>query len=233
VRFFLIKKSNLFLILFLLFCPLVKAAATLHHTKIWNDINLSGAIFPTSKILYELTNQTRSNVSPDKLETYIVMGGLGYQYLPNLSFWLGGRWNTENYFSHQKEDIWTWQQITWRIINDGCILFLSRSRLEERKRESEPQWNDRFRNLLVLKFNNRIDDRFTPIISNEVFFNVTRPIWVSHHFFSQNRFFVGIDIPTSKNTYLQVGYMNQYILKNTENDMNHIIYAGLYINTGL
>jgi hypothetical protein len=219
------------LFILLLLCPFLTASATIHRTKIWSDINLNGAFLNIPKIRYDLMNQARFNINPDKLETYIIVGGLGYQYLPNLSFWLGGRWNTQNYFSGTRQENWIWQQVLWSIINDDDFLFCNRSRLEERKREGEPQWADRFRNQFLLKFKNVIADRYTPVIWDEIFFNVTRPVWVSHRLFSQNRFFVGIDMPTSKQSYIEVGYMNQYIFRDVEDDMNNVIYLGFYVNT--
>ena len=45
----------------------------------------------------------------------------------------------------------------------------------------------------------------------KVFVNANRPSWVNTQVIDQNRLFAGVDIPASKESFLEVGYLYQYI----------------------
>ncbi|MFI5206312.1 MAG: DUF2490 domain-containing protein, partial [Candidatus Paceibacterales bacterium] len=80
------------------------------------------------------------------------------------------------------------------------------------------------------KFPNAIFGKYAPVIADEVFINVTKPDWVTNNTFDQNRAFLGIDIPMSKKTYFEVGYLNQYEVKTNQNQVNNILYVAFNVN---
>ena len=174
-------------------------------------------------------SQARYNFTESEYQTTQSEAGIGYKTSDNLSLWLGYTWLLENANATQQHRIW--QQAFWNILQNNQVYFISRTRLEERKDVHEPQPSVRLRQRLQLSFPNKILDKFTPIIYDELFVNMNNPPWVNNQLINQNRIFLGIGITLWKKIELQVGYLNQSEPREPENRMNHIIYANLYIIT--
>ncbi|HRE32881.1 MAG TPA: DUF2490 domain-containing protein, partial [Candidatus Berkiella sp.] len=99
----------------------------------------------------------------------------------------------------------------------------SRTRLEQRKQEATPQWASRLRERLTVIIP---VDPISIIVSDELFFNLNHPLWVSDCSLSQNRGFIGLGIPMAKQTSIEIGYLNQYQFNKTDS-MSNIINIGL------
>ncbi|MDI1352622.1 MAG: DUF2490 domain-containing protein, partial [bacterium] len=66
---------------------------------------------------------------------------------------------------------------------------------------------------------------------DELFFNIIKPSWVSSGTVDQNRAFLGVNIFTSTESALSVGYLNQYEFKSNANQMNNIIFISFNVTT--
>ena len=203
----------------------------LQNEKLWLDLNSNGNLFNNKKILYWVDEQLRLINHANYYEHNNLQGGLGYQFLDNLSLWGGYQWNSKNQFTGSAAENRTWQQAIWDVVNNQQVYFSTRTRLEQRERTDQTQWANRLRERLTLKFPHKIAQKFTPVIFDELFFNLNKPHWTSDHTFSQNRAFVGIDIPAGKKNFFEIGYLNQYLIQNKENEIDHILYLSFSINT--
>lgn len=218
-------------LIFLLLCYAHLAYSTTQRSRYWDSLNLSGNLLNNQRALYFLDLQARFDAQNDQFEQSISVGGIGYQWLPNLSLWLGYQRNSYNQLSGTKPQNAVWEQATWKIIHNNSINLSSRTRLEQRMEVEQSQWLSRLRERITLKLPKKINDHLTPVIYDELFINLNNPAWVNSRTIDQNRAFMGVDILTSKKTYLEVGYLNQYRWALTGNVMNHVLSVSLYIET--
>ncbi|KTD11687.1 hypothetical protein Lgra_1145 [Legionella gratiana] len=155
-----------------------------------------------------------------------VFYGAGYQITPAFTSFIGMASSvsksTEGVLSYENR---VWQQFLWDIYKSKTFKLNNRTRLEERKNTLYSQWAVRFREQFTLKipFQNT---KYSFITFDELFFNVNYPSWVSDKFFSQNRYFIGIEKSISKSASFDVGYINQ---ARFQRQNINIITDGLYL----
>jgi hypothetical protein len=174
--------------------------------------------------------QSRYNFDPNEFEEGLVRAGLGWQSTPNLSLWGGYQWTSHNQLTGSNQVNRLWQQLLWQILKKEPVILTSQSRVEERAQQNQAQWNIRFRQQVTVEFPKSISNKPTPVFWDEVFFNITKPSWVSNKTVDQNRAFLGVNILISTSNTLSVGYLNQYDFKSTANQMNNIIFIGFTFN---
>lgn len=163
----------------------------------------------------------------------VTSAGLGYSLNPNLALWAGYGFIPSqpvgsSQFSIEQR---SWQMVDWAPINSEHFALDWRSTLEQRYLRDNPGTAWRLRQFIQIDwvpFINFVPIAFTPVISDEMFFDLNHPQWVSSSTFSQNRFFIGISVPLKKQVVVfQLGYMNQYIIADNANSMRHIFRIGL------
>lgn len=213
-----------FICILLLLLHAVSVADTIRQTKYWLGMNLDGEFPQDNKVLYFFTPQVRFVGRANKFEFTQDLFGLGYQLFRNWNVWAGYELVSHNNVAGIARQNRIWEQLMGTL-RSPTIVFLDRTRLEERQRVDQPQWAERFRQRMTLQFPDRIAKNISPVIWDEIFFNITRPVWVNQNFFNQNRAFVGIDIATSKNSFFEIGYLNQYELVRQRTIVGHVIYT--------
>lgn len=218
------------LIIITLWLVAVSSSAEIHYDKLWLALNLDGPLAKDSRFKFYFNPELRLVDAGNHFEVAQTQAGLGYQFVPNATFWAGYQVFSHNNLSGSARENRIWQQITWNILTTSKVKILSRSRFEERHRVTEPQWSDRFRERLTLRLPSAIAPKITPAIWDELFFNVNRAPWTVQRTFEQNRAFIGLDFTTSKESFLEVGYLNQYIFSNRVNEDNHILYVMLNVS---
>lgn len=200
------------------------------HTKLWSTAVFIGPLINDTKIKYYLEPQIRFIDNKYKFEEALLYAGIGYQTTPDLILFLGNAWvtsrkSTGNYVQENR----VWQQANWNPINTCLFNLLSRTRLEERKNISEPQWAFRLRERIMVRIPLKNWENHSLVLFDEVFFNLNHPKWLSNNnFFSQNRAFIGIGTKISTQTSLDIGYINQYQFTNPK-QMSNILYFSLNI----
>lgn len=225
-------RHRLFYYLFIVVCMGVvtsSESAMLQQKSLWSGLDLTGPVFNLSNWEYDLNVQARYNFTDNQYQSTQSEAGLAYKPTTNLSLWLGYTNLIHNADETQQHRIW--EQALWNITNNNSIRLTSRTRLEERTDIHESQWSTRLRQRLQFAFPKKILNTYTPIIYDELFFNLNNPTWVNNQLLDQNRIFIGLGIPLWKKINVQVGYLNQYQIRNPENKMNHILYANLNIKT--
>lgn len=201
-------------------------------SKTWGDLTITGQLFNLPNLNYILEDQPRYDNSQNQFQRNVAKTGLGYTVAPNINVWLGYQNNSDDLISNAEQQNRIWEQLVWDIADQKDYDFVSQTLLDQTYQVAQTGWNDRFRQKLTLRLPNKLFDKYDPVFSDEIFVNLTRPDWVSTRVLNQNRAFIGVDIPVSKNTYVEVGYMNQYLFEeSTANQMNNILYLGYFINT--
>lgn len=178
------------------------------HAKLWTSYEISGGIFNGSKVRFYLQPQLRFIDNQYKFEQAVVHAGLGYKIANPLTFYIGNSGVISKQSSGDLIDEYRiWQQLNWEIIKGSHFNLKSRTRFEQRKQEATPQWANRLREKLTFVFPVY---PISIIVSDELFFNLNHPLWVSDCSLSQNRGFIGIGVPLTKQTLIEIGYLNQY-----------------------
>lgn len=224
------KYTFRFLFINLIFLNVSVFANTIKEERFWGNFNLNGSLFNSKKWQYDFNIQSRYNFSIGQYENTRSEGGIGYKSSKNISLWLGG--TTILRHDNRIEEYRPWQQVQWHILNSEQIRLSSRTRLEERKEPNFSEWAYRLRQRFSLSFPKKLPFNITPILANEIFFNLNNPQWInSNGSINQNRAFIGIEIPLHKNISFETGYLNQYEFRNEANRLNHVLYVNLKIKT--
>ncbi len=224
---YLYQKSKFSLLLLLACFFFVKTAFADDPTqwmREWTRIDVTGPWSSEYKSLrYEVFFENRNQ------ETRLDFSN-GYRFTPFVSLWGGFTWISPNDGTAQIYR--PWQQLTWALLEKNPImLFQTRTRLEELKKEGQPEWSLKVRERWRVAFPDRIA-HFTPVIYDEVFFNANQPSWVTSGIVDQNRAFIGFDTPPWKKTFVEIGYLNQYLFTEPVNRMAHVILVYFMIELG-
>jgi hypothetical protein len=237
------KKSwRLFLIIIFSF-PFVflatgtSRADTLEKSGIWFAGSGKGSfetIGPKFKnVLWWLDVQARYLDGGDNFKQGIVRPGLGYEITDSIAVWLGYAWIGTSpvgadYFQEQR----IWQQLTWST-QFKPVMFLSRTRLEQRFVETGDDTGWRFRQLFKLSYPLPFEARLKLVGYDEIFINMNKTDWGADTGLDQNRIFLGIgwNFDPYERIIVEVGYLNQYSHDPSGNDeMNHILSINLFLN---
>lgn len=213
------KKSFILLVFSMIFASYGHANPELQKAKLWTAIDVKGSL--TEKFQYYLEPQLRLISRSQCFDEANLYVGVGYPLTPRMTFWIGNFFNTMNRVEdgniHQYR---IWEQLSWNVVDSPFIKIESRTRLEQRKLEYQTDWALRLREKLTFSF--PLTSHYSFIIYDEFFLNANNPYWVYHSLLNQNRAFAGFSIPLAKSAQLETGYLNQYVVGNTE-QLNHVL----------
>lgn len=217
-----IKLLGIFLILANIPLPVV---AVQQAEKMWSLITLSGDY---GRMVYYIEPQLRLVYEDNLFQQFLANAGMGYKVVPNWQIWFGQTFSldSQDAVAGSLDECRLWQQIIWRR-RLPSLLFISRMRLEERKSLSFPDWAYRLRQRVLL--NKPLTNNLSIVITNEIFFNINNASWIITDRLDQNRAYLGVEQQLSENTYLGVGYMNQY-LSTPIPQSNHVLWINWRID---
>jgi len=201
------------------------------RAALWADIDVRGYFKNSEKWKYFFQHQTRIDTDTQVFETAFIRGAIEYLIKPTMSVWLGYDFrglmnNTNNRLEYEQR---VWEQFLIFVINTDNLILALRSRFEQRDDLNERGTALQWRQMISIKLRKKIRNRITPIIFDEMFFNLNHPVWVSNDTLSQNRVFIGIIIPNKRKTLTcSIGYINQLILTQPRNIMSHNLFIGFH-----
>jgi hypothetical protein len=198
--------------------------------KQWTDFIVSGPLGNT-KLKYLFQAQSRYNFNPDKIERALVSGGIGVQITSQLDFLVGYQCLSSSSLTGVKPTNSIWQAISWQLLQNKYFSIAERTRFDEVKRNKQAQWLYVMRQRITLKFPKAILNTLTPVVYDEIFFHFNKPPWNPSRSLSQNRLFVGFDVPLAKKSFIELGYMNRFLFRINHIRRNNIIYFSVNITT--
>ncbi len=213
----------------------VAASPPLHEDfQTWTNITANGSfglIDPKlQKLRFWLEGQGRFGYDSTTLSQGILRPGLGYSFADNASVWLGYAFIptmepfTRNAFNENR----IWQQILWTPQTPLGPL-TSRTRFEQRF-TLNPDVSYRFRQLFRLAYPLSFAPGFMLVGWEELFLNLNSTGGIVAGF-DQNRAFAGVGYQFDEHIRTEVGYMNQYIYRDTTDDfVNHVLSISLLLN---
>ena len=193
--------------------------------KMWSLLTLSGDY---GKIVYYIEPQLRLIYRNNLFQQFLTNTGMGYKVTPNWQIWFGVTFSADSQdaVAGSLDEYRLWQQIVWKR-RLSSVSLLSRTRFEERKSLFFSDLAYRLRQRVLL--NKPLTNNLSLVISNEMFFNVKKASWIITERLDQNRTYLGVEQHMSKNTYLGVGYMNQYLSTPTPQS-SHVLWINWRID---
>jgi hypothetical protein len=177
------------------------------NDKFWSSFTLNGNY---GWFLYNVEPQLRLIATNKPFNQFLTNAGGGKQITREWQFWLGQTISTlsQDAGPGDFEEYRIWEQLVWqREINS--VQFISRSRLEQRHSLDFPQWANRFRERMLITI--PLTENMALAVSNELFININQEPWITTKTWDQNRAYAGVVQQLSPTTFLNVGYMNQWI----------------------
>ncbi|CEG56113.1 DUF2490 domain-containing protein [Legionella fallonii] len=201
--------------------------ATRTYTKDWSVANIIAPLSEGSSFKYYLEPQLRLIDTRSVFNQFLFLGGLGYQFNPDLMLFIGPGWieikNPINNTSSTEKRLW--QQLNWRILNNSNLTLNSRTRLEERNHTPRSQIAFRLRQRLWFRVPLQQWSGYSFSFFDEIFFNLNHPSWTSPYLLEQNRAFIGMAKQLSKSAILDVGYLHQYLHSFTNQSDNVLLLS--------
>lgn len=202
--------------------------ATEEDTRLWQAVIAEGNISKDVRWYAEL--QARWKDDFKNFDQGFLRPALNFALTEKASFWLGYVYaDTKTANGHTYEDRW-WQQFQY-VSKYHDIIWLSRSRLEQRHLDSGDKASYRFRQQLRASWplNGRSDLSY--LVWDEAFWNINDTQWAGDSGFNQNRLFTGVMWKYTDASRLEIGYLNQYVngSNGTSNQMNHVLSSFLFI----
>jgi Protein of unknown function (DUF2490) len=230
----LIYKAAALVVFLILIClAQVSFARSLKQNgSLWTILEKAGKFSEQGNLKYLFLGEGRFdviNTSSNVFELAKGRLGLGYQLGDPATFWLGYDVNGTLPLDSDQGTLENrfWQRLNYQIWLGHHKSLTVISKIEERKRTDNTNWAYRLREELKLKLIHKLAKNLTPIISDELFFNLNHPDWVSSSTFEQNRAFIGISKALNIEYLLTMGYMNQFRVRSPNNRMTHILYVEL------
>jgi len=214
---------------------LAEAAPSLREDfQTWTNITANGSfglLDPRlTKYRFWLEGQGRFGNDSTTLSQGILRPGLGYSLTDTASVWLGYAFipTMEPFTQTDFNENRIWQQLLWTPQTPfGPIT--SRTRFEQRFTRA-PDVSYRFRQMVRYAYPLDFAPGFMLVGWDEIFLNLNSTGTFTAGF-DQNRVFVGVGYNIDEHVRTELGYMNQYIYRDTTEDfMTHALSANLFLN---
>lgn len=181
------------------------------HTGLWTGFVVVGPAKFGPTIKYYFDSQLQLLDDPYKFEEVYSSVGLGKQVNDRWLLFIVNRFSISKELSdgQMNYEYMLWEEANWSTVLKNALNVSTRSRLEERKRFSESEISLRLRERIMFRKPLRWPG-YTFVISEEAFFNLNHPAWVSNQFFAQNRVFIGFGKELSKKMQVDIGYLNKF-----------------------
>ncbi|PJD92513.1 MAG: hypothetical protein CK424_05255 [Legionella sp.] len=183
------------------------------------------------QFFYMIEPQIRLVDSPGVYEQFLLNMGGGVEVTPKLQAWFGQTIANYSPYNAVDEDVVAgdaneyrvWQQLIWQ--SDPVFI---RSRLEERYSLNFAPWAVRLRERIY--WTKKITERYSLVLSDEVFVNLKSVPWVTTSGLDQNRAYIGILYQLSPLTSISISYMNQYISTLPIHEDNNALVLNFFIH---
>jgi len=179
-----------------------------------------------------MEGQGRFGDNTSQFSQALIRPALGYQVNRTTSVWLGVAWapTTQPFTNRAFDEIRGWQQLLWSDrFSFGTLT--SRTRFEERASPwTSSNVQHRYRQLVKLLIPIPQAPGFGLVLQDEIFVGMNTADWGPRTGFDNNRAFAGVAYTINKNARTEIGYMNHYLNKRSNNLMDHVLSVNLFLN---
>ncbi|USI74358.1 DUF2490 domain-containing protein [Sphingomonas morindae] len=200
------------------------AAATRQDGQIWVNLNAQGGL--AGRLIYYAELQPRFVDGGARIGQVIARGALGWKLTPRISLYQGYAHvaHPDDALVRDVNEERSFQQLSWDL---GRVLggrLSSRTRFEQRLRSDGRDVALRLREFL--RYTHRIGpdpQGVAALVSVEPMLALTSADWGPRAGFDQLRTNVGLEIPLTGRTTIEVGYLNQLVNRRAgQREINHI-----------
>lgn len=202
------------------------------NNKQWIGLTKQGSIGKNSHALYYLFSQLRFIDQAHPWQSVLIEGALGYQVTNDSNAWFGYRWTGRNPYN----DFFQENRLIQQVISQKKVSlyrFILRSRLEEITHTNNSEIALRVRERLAVEINHVLFKHALPYFYDEMFFELNRTTYQPQNFIGENRLFLGFNVYQTPTDWWEIGYINQFQVKNpqqTQNQMSHIVSVSYYFS---
>lgn len=196
----------------------------------WTTVKTDAPFFNSTKLysLFEL--HSRWNDTDALYDTLLVRYGIGHKINQVLSFIMGSDFlPMQNNQGDFVNEIRFWVRAQIEIADNSQNSVQWRSWINWRHRENESQNAYNLRERLHFDSKKPLFFNWHPTLFDEVFLNLNHPSWTNNNLIEQNRLFIGGWFPLNETLKVELGYLNQLQIKDSQNIMNHILWLTLAI----
>jgi hypothetical protein len=210
-------------------------AQTQDDGGLWFAVLAQGRLAPEGsdfgRFRWWLDLHERQRDEGEHLDTIIVRPGLGYALGERVTAFAGYAWviaeprGRDEFGEHR-----IWEQLTWNLPVDGFTL-QSRTRLEQRFLERGGETGHRLRQFVKATLPLTRDKDLYVSLWDEVFIDLDDTSWGQRAGLRQNRAFAGLGwfFDRRPDVALEVGYLQQWIDRGSEDRLNHILSINLLL----
>lgn len=224
--------KQILLFLCLSVCLASSAAATTNRAKFWFGGDLDGSLSANKDWRFNAAVQARFGDNDSKFEQFILRPslyyvvnkdfslGFGYDFIPTVS--------SSRLSALLEQRVWPQLRYKYRLSSGHSLSF--RSRYELRWFEGSSQMNSRFRQRVEYSIKDVIKPNIVFDIFDEVFLSLNNTNWVAAQTINQNRIFAGFVIPLERYSSIDIGYMNIFRPRTSQNSMDHVLLVAVSLN---
>lgn len=195
----------------------------------WNKLRIKGRVPKTERLRYWLEPNLRLIFTKNAFFESVNRIALGYHFGKHKTIWQGYTINPFDKQGRSGLEHRVWQELYLGFYPNDVLHVSSRTRLEARWINTIPGNAWRLRQRILLKFKHPNLEPVRPVIFDEIFFNLSHPLWVAKSALNQNRAFVGFDYYFNKPHLLRIGYLNRFTTSRLEkNLLLHLIWLAIH-----
>ena len=223
-----VNKKIFFLIALILFINL-PAMAIENDLGLWAPVYLKIPVTEKVKVNFEVNPRIQENVT--HINQLLIRPSIGYQLNEHWSIWQGYAWVT-NYIPSFVSEQRIWEQILYERESKrfSRFSFSNRLRLEERFIQNINGVPVRIRNMLRVQYVLDKNKRWSAVLYDEPFINLSSHYGGPQTGIDQNRLFLGLNHKLNQHISAEGGYLMQYLNLHSPNRgrINHNILLSLY-----
>lgn len=208
-------KALLFVLAFFVVSMQPSLAQVPQGGQFWSLNLLRGPIGESKKWEYYFEFQPRFDFEDASANRFLIRPAAIFNLDADQSLWAGVLDVFDSELSTNELRIWQQYQ---RIDRLDRVIFLNRTRLEERFMNGESDLGLRIRHMLRAQIPLGEESTWSVVLFDEVFLGMNQNGSQPRRGFDQNRAFVGFRKDLKNNLFYEAGYMNQF----TGKKMNHI-----------
>lgn len=230
------KKYTILILILILSSFIISDLSAQKNTQLNSWWTYSGNHKISQKLSLHTLYSFRRNDFVANWQQSLLRLGINYHYSDKLTFTSGYDWVVTFPYGEQPIDEETTEQRVYEQIilknTVGRFGIVHRYHLEQRFSNNTVKHRFRYRFTTKIPLGKRETDKRKLFLSifDEVFINLGEQ--PTGHYFDQNWFYLGLGYPFKNGLTIQIGYMNQYLIKSkkTRIENNHTPQFGLSYN---
>lgn len=214
----------------ILFGISVGNADTEEDGRFWLSLYTQGKL-PAENFFWSMDTHPRWREEGRHFDQLILRPSVFYKLNPKASVWLG--YDTiinhpASQGTHKEKRLW--QQFQYQFDEVANVSFLSRTRVEQRRREDFQDVGHRVRQMVRASTPSKIHPHLSWVVFDELFVNLNQTEWGVRRGIDQNRLFLGVNWKFSDFSNVDIGYLNQFVHSRRIDRESHVLMSTFRFN---